>query len=453
MPSGHRDTHAFLGEAKEAGAVACVIHRPDALEAARGLGLAVVGLADEGQSFNFCLGRLCRSAFDDPSAALRVVGVTGTNGKTTTAWILKHALDALGSPSAYLGTLGLRTPARMLELANTTPFPVELWNLIESARAEGAETLVMEASSHALHGRRLSGVSFDVGIFTNLSQDHLDYHGTMEAYEAAKKLLFTEYAAASSKEFAAVVNVSDPVGRRWIPDLPTPVFTYGARGAMVEALATDVRVDGLTLVSEGSEARLRLGGHYNAENAQAALAGLVALGWETEEALGALETVPPVPGRFEAVPNELGIGILIDYAHTPDALTSLLQSVRALQPRRVITVFGCGGDRDRTKRPLMAQAAAALSDLCVVTSDNPRTEDPEAIIDQVVAGLPADCDHRRVTDRRAAIHLAVSEARAGDVVVIAGKGHEDYQIIGRDKVPMSDREMAEQALEASARKV
>ncbi|MCW5938802.1 MAG: UDP-N-acetylmuramoyl-L-alanyl-D-glutamate--2,6-diaminopimelate ligase [Fimbriimonadaceae bacterium] len=446
MPSAQRDTHDFLPEAKEAGAVACVIHDAQALTVAQGLGLAVVGLTDEGQSFNFCLGRICRSLYDDPSASMRVVGVTGTNGKTTTAWMLKHALDELGCPAAYLGTLGLVTPSRSLELANTTPFPVELWGFIDTARADGAEALVMEASSHALFGRRLSGVSLDIGIFTNLTQDHLDYHGTMEAYEAAKKLLFTEYAAASGKEFASVLNMADPAARKWAPDLASPVFSYGAPGSMVEAVATDVKVDGLTLVSNGAEARLRFGGRYNGENARAALAGLVALGWGTEEALDSLATVPPVPGRFEAVPNDHGIGVLVDYAHTPDALTSLLRSVKDLQPRRVITVFGCGGDRDRGKRPLMAAAAAELSDLCVVTSDNPRTEDPETIIDEVVAGIPNGTEHHRVADRKEAIRWALNEARPGDVVVIAGKGHEDYQIIGREKFPMSDREMASEAL-------
>jgi len=307
----------------------------------------------------------------------------------------------------------------------------------------------MEASSHALYQRRLAGVSFDVGVFTNLTQDHLDFHVSMEAYAEAKKLLFTEYAAASTKEFAACLNIGDEAGRSWTADLACPVFTFGSDDAMIKTTGTDVRVDGLTLsVAEGASQRLKFGGHYNVENATSALAALTALGYETDESLEALATVRPVPGRFEPVPNDRGIGVIVDYAHTPDALVNLLESVRELRPSRVLTVFGCGGDRDRTKRPKMAAAASSLSDVTIVTSDNPRTEDPEAIIDEILPGLKAGAVWERVTDRREAIERAVRSAGPGDVVVIAGKGHEDYQIIGREKVHMSDQEMAADALRA-----
>jgi len=309
----------------------------------------------------------------------------------------------------------------------------------------------MEASSHALYQRRLAGVSFDIGTFTNFTQDHLDFHGSMEDYEAAKKLLFTEYAAASKKDFAACLNTGDATGRKWVPDMPCPVFSFGAADATIKASGADVRVDGLTLgVDDGLSARLRFGGNYNVENAIAALTTLIALGYGVGDSLEALAKVPPVPGRFEAVPNDLGIGVLVDYAHTPDALENLLTSVRDLNPSRIITVFGCGGDRDRTKRPKMATAASSLSDVTVVTSDNPRTEDPEAIIDEIVPGMVEGVQWERVTDRQTAIQRALTIAEPGDVVVIAGKGHEDYQIIGREKFHMSDQEMARQAIESKA---
>ncbi len=444
---GGADTHAFLAEAREKGAVAAVVYSAEGAAAARALGIGVVGLAHEGQSFMFGLGRLCSAAYGDPSADMRVVGVTGTNGKTTTAWMVRRALEGLGIASAYLGTLGFHLGDEEEALANTTPFPVALWRLLDRAREAGAEAFVMEASSHALYQRRLAAVSFDVGTFTNLTQDHLDFHGTMEAYAEAKKLLFSEYAAASTKDFAAALNLGDEAARRWLGDLPCPVFSFGAPGSMVQGAGEDLAVDGLTLrVNGDASARLRFGGRYNVENATAALTTMLALGVPLAEGLGALAEVPPVPGRFEAVPNEKGIGVLVDYAHTPDALRSLLESVRELGPARVVTVFGCGGDRDQAKRPKMAAAVSALSDVTIVTSDNPRTEDPEAIIDQIVPGIEPGKRYERIVDRREAIAHAVRFAERGDVVVIAGKGHEDYQLIGGESFPMSDREIAADAL-------
>lgn len=449
MPSASRDTHEFLGEARAAGASAAVVHSASGLEAAEAAGLPALHLECDGIAFNLALGRLCREVLDDPSRKLDLLGVTGTNGKTTTAWIVRHALGSLGAKTAYLGTLGFALGEESRTLENTTPFPVTLWNLLAEARARGAAVVSMEVSSHALHGRRLGGVSFSVGCFTNLTQDHLDYHGSMEQYKAAKLLFFTEMAAASRRAFRAAMNVGDPVGREWLEAIPVPTLTFGAPDADLVTQGTEIAVDGCSLTVPGvGRVRARLGGAYNVENLSSALAILVAHGVPVAEALQALRDVPPVPGRFEAVPNDLGIGVLVDYAHTPDALVALLRCVRELEPPRIITVFGCGGDRDRTKRPLMAAAASRNSDLCVLTSDNPRTEDPEAIIAEAAEGLEPGSDAVRIIDRREAIQFAVGAARPGDVVVIAGKGHEDYQIIGRIKHPMSDREMARDALEA-----
>lgn len=450
MPSASRDTHEFLPDVVHRGAVAAIVHSPEGLALATRLGIAALLVEPVGSRFNFVVGRLCQAIFVDPTSRMRVVGVTGTNGKTTTAWMMRNALVAMGRRSAYLGTLGFQTEGEMRVLNNTTPFPVELWNLLSEAEAAGVQDFIMESSSHALYERRLAGVQYDVGLLTNFTQDHLDFHGTMEAYAAAKLLLFTEYAAANGKPFTGALNIADPLGESWARELPCRVLTYGRPDADLVTEALDVRVDGIRLRAkfrgETAEMNLQVGGLFNVENAGSALAGLLALGHALEEAGTALEQVMGVPGRFEAIANDRGIGVIVDYAHTPDALDLLLKSARALSPRRIITVFGCGGDRDRSKRPKMAAVVSKNSDVSVVTSDNPRTEDPSAILRDVAVGLQAGAESVQIIDRREAIDHAIDIAEPGDLVVIAGKGHEDYQIIGRTKHPMDDRQMARDAL-------
>ena len=450
MPSASRDTHEFLSEVKSKGAIGAIVHSSSGLEKAKALDLAGLWIEPVGSRFNFAVGRFCRDVFGDPTSRMRMIGITGTNGKTTTAWMMRNALVALGRPAAYLGTLGFQTQGEMRELNNTTPFPVELWNLLAEAEASGMQDFVMESSSHALFERRLAGVQYDVGLFTNFSQDHLDFHGSMEAYAAAKQLLFTEYAAASEKTFVGALNLADDVGRAWSRELPCRTLTYGASDADLQTTATDVRVDGIRMSAqyggERAEMNLKVGGLFNVENAGSALAGLLGLGIELADAAHALESVTGVPGRFEAVLNDRGFGIIVDYAHTPDALELLLKSARALSPRRIITVFGCGGDRDRSKRPKMAAVVSQHSEISVLTSDNPRTEDPAAILRDVAVGLRPEAESTQIIDRREAIAYAVGIAEPGDLVVIAGKGHEDYQIIGRTKHPMDDRLMARDAL-------
>jgi len=394
---------------------------------------------------------------------MMVVGVTGTNGKTTTAWLIRDMLSALGLRAGYLGTLGFQIPGEERELSNTTPFAVELYNLLAEARDKGVEALAMEVSSHALAERRADGVEFDAGVFTNLTQDHLDFHGSMEEYEAAKFRLFSDLPKQSAKRFFSVVNVDDPAGRRLEDCLAggriwrfgvTETLELGKLSADYDliAYAQTIAVDRIEMVLNlglddiGLRFTSQLGGSYNVENLAAAVSALIALGVKPDEACRVAESARAVPGRFEAVRNERGIGILVDYAHTPDALEKLLDAVRPLTSGRVITVFGCGGDRDRTKRPKMARAASERSDITVVTSDNPRTEDPQTILDEVLTGIVAGRESVDIIDRREAIAHAVKIAQPGDVVVIAGKGHENYQIIGRTKYPMDDREMAREAL-------
>ena len=454
MPSASRDTHAFLAGAKAAGATSAVVHSAEGLQVAESLGLATILVENCGTRFNFALGRICRLVLNDPTATMRVFGVTGTNGKTTTAWMVRNALVHLGRKAAYLGTLGFQTAEDIAVLNNTTPFPVELWNLLAEARDQGVQDVVMEASSHALFERRLSGVQFDVGVFTNLTQDHLDFHGSMEHYAAAKKLLFTEYAAATEKPFVGAINTANDPGEEWSKEVPCRVLTFGGPGADLSLVADKVTVGSIDYTvgfrGESVQGTMQVGGLFNVENTTSALAGMLALGHGLQESVDALATVQAVPGRFEAIANDHGFGVIVDYAHTPDALELLLKSTRHLEPARIITVFGCGGDRDRSKRPKMAAVVSRFGDVAVVTSDNPRTEDPTAILQDVAVGLDPATESVQIIDRREAIAYAVKIAQPGDIVVIAGKGHEDYQIIGRTKFPMDDRTIAREALGALA---
>ena len=446
----------FLAAARAAGAVAAVVPDDATLASAIGLGMAAVRLEPARY------GLLAHAFHGFPGRAMRVLGVTGTNGKTTVAWLVRDMVRALGRKAAYLGTLGFEIDA-LVPLSNTTPFAVDLAERMAEARDAGCELFAMEVSSHALAEGRTAGVEFDVAIFTNLTQDHLDFHGTMEAYASAKKALFTGLGRGA----VAVLNLDDPTGRAWAAGLKGNVLGYrigGPRlegGAGVRAVANAVGLERIELTLDDGTwqetVELPLGGSYNVSNAVAAFSGVLALHFErwlgedfdaSEEAFlacaQALEGVRPVPGRFETIENGKGIGAIVDYAHTPDALEKLLDAVRPLTDGRVITVFGCGGDRDRTKRPLMGRAAGERSDLAVITSDNPRTEDPASILREVAAGMTAV--HVEVLDRGEAIRYAVAQARPGDVVVVAGKGHEDYQILGRERVYLDDRALLREAL-------
>ena len=455
MPGMSVDSQTFLADAAHRGAVATCVYDTAGLAAAEAAGLAAVQLANEGTAYADAVWRLCDVFFDHPTRDMAVVGVTGTNGKTTTAWMLRDMLQALGVEAAYLGTLGFQMEGECRELPNTTPYAVELYNLIAEARARGAKALAMEVSSHALAQHRVDGIEFDAAIFTNLTQDHLDFHGTMDAYEEAKFRLFAELPGQTAKAFVAAFDRDDEVGDRWAQRFHGPQIGFGRRVRIdlwseKERVAVDrIEMDvcfGPLFENARFPIAARLGGGYNVDNLLAAVAGLLALGHAPAEAVKAVEAVRPVPGRFEPVANDAGIGIIVDYAHTPDALCKLLETVRDLARGRVITVFGCGGDRDRPKRPLMAAMASRLSDLTVITSDNPRTEDPRAILDETLAGIVGAAEAVAIVDRREAVAFAIKAARSGDVVVIAGKGHENYQIIGRHKYPMDDRELAQGAL-------
>ena len=448
---------SYLAAARTAGAVAALVTTPAELEEAARLGLAAAQV--EARSY----ARLAHAFHGYPTRSMRVLGITGTNGKTTVAWLVRDMVESLGRKTAYLGTLGFDVGDGLRPLANTTPFAVELAEMLGEARDAGCELVAMEVSSHALAQGRSDEVGFDVALFTNLTQDHLDFHGTMEAYAAEKRRLFSQLKPGG----VAVLNLDDPKGRAWAAELEGLVLGFriggprGTGGEGVRATATDVGLSRFTLTLEDGTwqetVEVPLGGSYNVANAVSAFSAVLALHWErwlgedfaaSEDAFSAcaqaLEKVRPVPGRFESVPNEKGIGVIVDYAHSPDALEKLLDAVRPLAEGRVICVFGCGGDRDRAKRPLMARAASERSDLTVITSDNPRTEDPLAIIREVASGAAGE--YVEIADRAEAVAYAVRAAAPGDVVVIAGKGHEDYQIVGREKRRLDDRELAREAL-------
>lgn len=448
MPSENTDTHQLIPEAVAKGVASVIVHAPEALSAVP-RHIPVAALA-AGPDFGESLWRLSKVSYGNPSSKLFVIGVTGTNGKTTVAWTLRDMFAATGMKAAYMGTLGLQMPGIDRPLANTTPICIEIDQMLTEAVQQGVDHFVMEVSSHALDQRRADGVEFDIGVFTNLTPEHLDYHPDMDAYAAAKKRLFVDVPKNGSKTIRPVLNVDDPTGGVWYGELEGAIG-FGKAGdfSYTNAKVELGRVSFIASFMGGAaNVEAPLGGQYNLENCVAALAAFVASGLPLNEGADALRSVSPVPGRFESIPNDSGVGVLIDYAHTADAVVKLLDSVRMLTSGRVITVFGCGGDRDRAKRPKMARAASERSDLTIVTTDNPRTEDPAAIAKEVLSGIDRDAEALEIADRGEAVAEAIRRAEPGDVVVIAGKGHERYQILGKEKVYHDDREFAKQALEA-----
>jgi UDP-N-acetylmuramoyl-L-alanyl-D-glutamate--2,6-diaminopimelate ligase len=440
VPGQTRDGHDFGTAAVEAGAAGLVVERD------LGLPVAEVRVADA----RAAMAPLAARFWGDPTAELKVAGITGTNGKTTTAFLLRAILEAAGQPSGLLGTVKQVVGGAEEEVVRTTPEAIDLQATFRRMLDSGDEACVMEVSSHALALHRADSIRFDTAVFTNLSQDHLDFHADMEDYFGAKRLLF------EAGPGAAVINVDDPFGRRLAGEVDC--LTFSAEGASADFGAAEVELGPsgasfLVVSAEGAvPVSTRLPGHFNVSNALAALAAAHTLGVSAETAAAALGDAAGVPGRFEPIEEGQPFTVLVDYAHTPEALENVLQAARALTEGRLISVFGAGGDRDRDKRPSMGRIGAELSDLAIVTSDNPRSEDPEAIIDEIVAGIGGNSEGVRVEpDRRSAIGLALREAAAGDTVLIAGKGHEQGQEFERGrKIPFDDREVAREELRAMA---
>ncbi|HET9580477.1 MAG TPA: UDP-N-acetylmuramoyl-L-alanyl-D-glutamate--2,6-diaminopimelate ligase [Usitatibacter sp.] len=388
--------------------------------------------------------------YGNPSESLWMAGVTGTNGKTSVSQWIAASLDSLGRRSAVLGTLGNGLVGERVEARNTTPDPIVLQRLLSEYLRRGARCVAMEVSSHGLHQGRTSGVRFDAAIFTNLTRDHLDYHGTMEAYAEAKYGLFSARGLTQ-----AVINADDEWGRRFASRLrgqKLRVATYGTvAGADLRASGVKLSESGVAFDVEGEwgrgAVRAPVLGAFNVSNLLAVIGALLAAGIELPQAIAAVARLQPVPGRLERVGGDGRPLVVIDYAHTPDALEKALAALRPAVARghRLVCVFGCGGDRDPGKRPLMGQAAVRLADHVVVTSDNPRSEDPHAIIEQILSGIRG-AGAEAIEDRQVAIFSAVHHARPGDVVLLAGKGHETYQEIAGVRHPFSDREVATAAL-------
>lgn len=437
------DGHRFINQALGAGAVAVVMQKEVSLPS----DVAYVRVADS----RLALAHLSARFYGYPCQKLKIIGVTGTNGKTTTTHLLMAIYKKAGEKVGLIGTIANWIGERRLPVTHTTPESLDLQRLLAEMVAEGVTTVVMEVSSHALALNRVAGCAFNCGVFTNITQDHLDFHKDMEDYLAAKAKLFRELGA-GGKAALAVINADDPRSGKIKAACRVPVYTYGL-SQQAEVRAEDIKVTprgvSFTALTPWGKARvnLKLTGHFNVYNALAALTASVADGVPLQLAVQALEGVEGVRGRFELVDCGQDFSVIVDYAHTPDGLENVLHTARQITSGRLICLFGCGGDRDRAKRPLMGEIAARLSDLPIITSDNPRTEDPLQIIAQIEEGVKrVRLDYLVVPDRREAIRLAIKEARAGDTVLIAGKGHEDYQIIGTTKYPFDDREEVIKAL-------
>ena len=459
------DGHTYVAQALALGAVAVLCEEAPA----RAGNAAVVVVVRDARR---ALAPIANAFFGSPSSELVLVGITGTNGKTSTTFLTESILRAAGERTGLIGTVEVRYADERIRAVNTTPESLDLQRLLRDMRTRGVSAVTMEVSSHGLELGRVDGCTFRAAAVTNVTQDHLDFHGTMDAYQAAKERLFHTYLAADG---VAVINVDEPRHAGFV----AAAERRGARRILVSKrrdAQADVRVCSAEVSLSGTRARLALPsgelavelplvGDFNLENLTVAVGVAVGLGIAPDAIARGVAACPQVPGRVQRVGAEIAGAptVLVDYAHTPDAVEKVLRAVRPLTRGKLIAVFGCGGDRDRSKRPKMAEAVARLADRAVLTSDNPRTEDPQRILADVEAGLGAmqrvpsaglaatERSYVSLIDRREAIELAIASARPEDTVLIAGKGHEDYQIIGREKFPFDDREEAQRALARRAR--
>lgn len=444
-PGEHADGHQFAAAAAQAGAVAVLGDREGVDEIA---GVPYIRVEHPRRA----LGIAAHALAGDPTRAMVVAGVTGTNGKSSIVTLAHHILTQCGRNAACFGTLGYRIGSELIAAPHTTPFGEDLAALFQRAREAGAQYATMEVSSHSLDQERVAGIEFRVGAFTNLTQDHLDYHKDMDSYRRAKLKFFDRI---EGPDAFTVVNCEDPSGADFERASKVRCITYGAGGAcQAERVVTEANGTRFQVRTPwgDAEAEMRLLGAHNVSNALCAIAICGGLGLKLEAITAALGTAACVPGRFEHVDAGQDFQVVVDYAHTEDGLRNVLRAARGICPGRIIVAFGCGGDRDRTKRPKMGAAAAELADYSIVTSDNPRSENPERIILDIetglqFAGMKKEADYTLIPDRAAAIRKAIEMAQAGDLVMIAGKGHEDYQIIGPQRIHFDDREVARAILE------
>jgi UDP-N-acetylmuramoyl-L-alanyl-D-glutamate--2,6-diaminopimelate ligase len=441
FPGARSDGREFAAQAMEKGAVATVsaLPPPDGF----------LGRWIEVEHGRQALALGARNFYGSSAKRLKLTGVTGTNGKTTTTFLIDAVLRAAGMTTALVGTIEYRLAGQVRPAVNTTPESLDLYRLFEELDQAGGTHATMEVSSHALALGRVYGITFHTAVFTNLTRDHLDFHHTMEEYFAAKRLLFAP--AGTTAPGWAVINSDDPYSRQ-IPAAPHTLRYGFEAGADLRGSSLEMNFDGLRFTVEQGGERVQLTsplvGKFNAYNILAACGAALSYGLDWTTITRAIAHSPRVPGRFESVQQGQPFLIVVDYAHTDDALRNVISVARELRPKRVITLFGCGGDRDRAKRPLMAQAAAEASDYVVLTSDNPRSEDPLNIMNDALVGLRRfDTPHTIEPDRAKAIRAALREARAGDIVILAGKGHETYQVLKDRVIHFDDREVARDVLE------
>ena len=449
----HVDAHSFIPDVARAGARAVLTERAS-VDVPTGVAVLYVPNLEK------ALDTIVPFFYDYPARAMRVVGITGTNGKTTTSYLVRAILRHAGRRVGLIGTIQAMIEDEVLPTSNTTPDIIVLQQMLAEMRTRGMEAVVMEVSSHALALGRVAGIEFDTAVFTNLTQDHLDFHKTMENYACAKAHLFELVSAPGAKEGkTAVLNADDAASETMRAYTRCPIITYGVdHSADLTAQDVQLACDGmeLTLMHGGKRLfHLHTGitGLFNVHNVLAAVGASLAEHVAAADIAAALTAFTGVPGRFELVREGQDFAVIVDYAHTPDGMENVLRTARAVTKGRIIAVFGCGGDRDRTKRPIMGRIGAEMADIAILTSDNPRTEDPAAIVDEVERGvLPVigDKPYEKIVDRRTAIFHAIRRAQAGDTVVILGKGHETYQILKDGTIHFDDREQAREAIRSRA---
>lgn len=447
MPGSRVDGGEFWKSAIDNGAIAAIVSQ----EAAKKYPPSTTDCILTAKDPIAVCAELSAAFYDYPAQKLNMVGITGTNGKTTTSYLIEYFLNRSQLATALFGTLFARWPGFSQTANHTTPFAAQLQGQLADAVKASSKYAVIEVSSHALAQNRVKGCSFEVAVFTNLTQDHLDFHKDMEDYFAAKAKLFSD----EYLQGRAIINLDDPYGMRLIENTDlTKVWTYSVDNTDADLYTSNLTYEASgvsgTLHTPRGESKFRspLVGQYNISNLLAAVGAVLHLNLDLKTIVESLSQFSGVPGRMERVEidEEQDISVIVDYAHTPDSLENLLIAAKPFISQQTICVFGCGGDRDRTKRPLMGQAVAKLADVVVVTSDNPRTEDPQRILDDILEGIPETVKPIVEIDRAAAINKAIQSARSGDGVIIAGKGHEDYQILGTEKIHFDDREVARDAL-------
>ncbi len=445
------DGHRYIADAVKRGASAVVVE--DAVNISKG-DVTVITAPDTRNA----LALLSARFYGDPSRRLRMIGITGTNGKTTTSYLIKSIIEKAGKKAGLLGTISYIIGGEIMPAPHTTPESSDLQKYLSQILDAGAEYAVMEVSSHALELNRTANCEFDIGVFTNLTQDHLDFHKTMEDYFNAKLKLFTSLNNERGKmaKKVGIINIDDPYSNRILSAMTVKAITYGfSENADIRPEEINVDVDGIRFLAVTPKGNFpiesKLTGKYNILNILASIAVGQSLGFDNSAIQEGISSLSSVSGRFEKIDEGQDFTVVVDYAHTEDALKRILETIRAFAKGRVITVFGCGGDRDRGKRPKMGEAAVKLSEIVILTSDNPRSEDPHEIIKEIEEGIKRKRNGRLreylvIPDRKEAIYRAIEMAEKDDVILIAGKGHEDYQIIGDKKLHFDDREIAREAI-------